>query len=31
MPDLFDEAFDRLTEIYLAFVEYTAALKPDAI
>jgi len=30
-PDFFEEALDRLTELYLAFVEYTAELKADAI
>ena len=30
-PDFFEEALDRLTELYLTFVEYTAELKADAI
>ncbi len=31
VPDFFEEALDRLTELYLAFVEYTADLPVDAI
>jgi len=30
-PDFFAEALDRLTALYLQFVEYTAALNADAI
>jgi uroporphyrinogen decarboxylase len=30
-PDFFAEALDRLTRLYLQFVEYTAELKADAI
>jgi len=30
-PDFFEEALDRLTELFLVFVEYTAELKADAI